>query len=158
VKVLVVLGDGGHTVETLKVVEALGPIYEYSYLTPKGDLISEGRIRIAGPMYRASLPRTKYTGFLTNLRLFVKCAFQEFVILLKVRPKAILSAGAGIAVPVSILGRLLGVKVIYVESATRIAALSLTGKILYRVAHLFLVQWESLREDYPKAIYAGRLL
>jgi beta-1,4-N-acetylglucosaminyltransferase len=78
--------------------------------------------------------------------------------LLKVRPKAVLSAGAGIAVPISVFARLAGVKIIHVESASRVRSLSLTGKIMYRIAHLFFVQWEPLKDRYPKAIYAGRLL
>jgi UDP-N-acetylglucosamine:LPS N-acetylglucosamine transferase len=60
-------------------------------------------------------------------------------------------------VPVSLVGKALGAKVIHVESASRVRRLSLTGRILYPVADLFFVQWEGLRERYPRAIYAGRL-
>ena len=157
-KVLVILGEGGHTTEMIKLVELLGPTYDYSYLMAAHDRISEGKIKIAGPIYRISLPRGKYTGLLATLKLSFLCSVQGLSVLLQVRPKAILSAGAGIAVPISVFGRLLGVKVIHVESACRIRTLSLTGKIMYRVAHLFFVQWELLKKKYPKAIYAGRWL
>jgi UDP-N-acetylglucosamine:LPS N-acetylglucosamine transferase len=79
-------------------------------------------------------------------------------VLIKVRPKVILSAGAGIAVPACILGRLLGARIIHIESASRIHHLSATGRIMYHVAHLFFVQWEPLADKHPKAIFAGRLL
>jgi len=157
-KVLVVLGEGGHTVQMLKLLELLGPVHEYIYLMPQRDQTSESKIRIAGPIHRASLPRGKNTGLLKTLKRSFICSAQEFRILLKVRPKAILSAGAGIAVPISLFGRLLGVKIIHVESASRISSLSLTGKIMYYVAHLFFVQWEPLKAKYPRAIFAGRLL
>jgi beta-1,4-N-acetylglucosaminyltransferase len=157
-KALVILGEGGHTTEILKLVESLGPIYDYSYLMPVHDRTSEARIKIPGPVYRANLPRVERSNLLSTLKLSFLCSVQELWILLRVWPKAILSAGAGIAVPISVFGRLLGVKIIYVESACRVHTLSLTGKIMYRIAHLFFVQWEPVKKKYPKAIYAGRWL
>jgi len=157
-KVLVVLGEGGHTTEILELVGLLGPAYDYSYLMPAHDRISKGKIKIAGPVYRASLPRRKRGTLLMTLKLCFLCAVQECLVLLRVRPRVILSAGAGIAVPISVFGWFLGVKIIYVETACRVHSLSLTGKILYRIAHLFFVQWEPLKRKYPRAIYAGRWL
>jgi len=157
-KVLVVLGEGGHTTEMLRLVELLGPIYDYSYLMPEHDRISEGKIKIAGPVYRSGLPRTKHPTLWTTLKLSLLCAVQQLWVLFRVRPKAVLSSGAGIAVPISVVGRLVGVKIIHVETASRVYTLSLTGRIMYRLAHLFFVQWEPLKQKCPKAICAGRLL
>jgi len=154
-RVLAVLGEGGHTTQMLKLVSLLGSEYEYSYLLPRNDRTSEDKIEIAGPVYRAHLPRGKRS---INLKRFFLCLLRELWVLCRTRPQVILSVGAGIAVPVSVFGRLAGVKIIHVESASRVNSLSLTGRIMYRVAHLFFVQWESLRERYPRAIYAGRLL
>jgi len=157
-KVLVILGEGGHTTQMLKLVELLGPVHDYSYLIQKYDNTSEEKIRLTGPVYRAIHPREKTPNLLTTLKLSFLCGIEECLILLRARPKAILGAGAGLAVPISVFGRLLGVKIIHVESASRVHSLSLTGKIMYRIAHLFFVQWEPLKKKYPKAIYAGRLL
>ena len=55
------------------------------------------------------------------------------------------------------IGKLMDINVIYVESYTRIKDLSLTGKILYPVADLFIVQWKQLLYNYPKAVYGGAL-
>ncbi len=156
-KVLAVLGEGGHTAEMLKLVGLLGPIYDYSYLMLKHDRTSEEKIKIAGPVYRVILPRGRRPDFSSILKLLL-CSIQEFLVLLKVRPKAILSAGAGIAVPISVFGWLLGVKIIHAETACRVHTLSLAGRIMYHIAHLFFVQWEPLKEKCPKAVYAGRLL
>ena len=46
-------------------------------------------------------------------------------------------------------------KVIYIESFARITTPSLTGKILYHFADLFIVQWKELLKVYPKAKYFG---
>jgi beta-1,4-N-acetylglucosaminyltransferase len=56
-------------------------------------------------------------------------------------PHAILSTGAGLAAPFFIVGRLLGRRVVYVESLTRIKSLSLTGRLVYPLANAFFVQW-----------------
>jgi UDP-N-acetylglucosamine:LPS N-acetylglucosamine transferase len=56
-------------------------------------------------------------------------------------PHAILSTGAGLAAPFFIAGRLLGRRVVYVESLTRIKTLSLTGRLVYPLANAFFVQW-----------------
>lgn len=156
--VMVILGEGGHTTEILELVDMLGSIYDYSYLIACHDQISEGQIRIAGSVLRTVIPRTKPSKFFETLKLSFFCSIQEFMALLKARPKAIITVGAGIAVPISIFGRLSGVKIIYIETISRVRALSITGKIMYHIAHLFFVQWEPLKEKYPKAIYAGRLL
>ena len=156
-KVLAILGDGGHTRDTLKLVELLGPKYEYSYLMPVTDQISEAKIKFAGPVYKVPVPREKQHKPLRDLYTLFVCSVREATVLLKVRPKAILNGGAGIGVPISILGRLLGIKVIYLENGCRVYTLSASGKLLYHIAHLFFVQWEPLKEKYPKAIYAGRL-
>jgi len=43
-----------------------------------------------------------------------------------------------------------------VETGSRVRALSMTGRIVYRFADLFIVQWPQLQERYPRAVYAGR--
>jgi UDP-N-acetylglucosamine:LPS N-acetylglucosamine transferase len=72
-------------------------------------------------------------------------------------PKAMITTGAGIAITAALACRSLGVKIIFVETGSRVTSLSTTGKILYRLADLFLVQWEPLAEKHPRAVYAGRL-
>ncbi len=85
-------------------------------------------------------------------------AGQSLVVLIRVRPKAIISAGPAIAVPVSVVGKLLGVRIVFIESASRVNRLSLTGRMMYHWADLFFVQWPVLQKPYPKAVYAGRLV
>jgi len=75
------------------------------------------------------------------------------------RPSDVLiSTGAGVAVPFLLAARLRGVRSIYVESFSRVGALSLTGRIAYHLADEFLVQWPDLAARLPKAQYGGRVL
>jgi UDP-N-acetylglucosamine:LPS N-acetylglucosamine transferase len=73
------------------------------------------------------------------------------------RPRAILTTGAGVAVPFIWIGRLLGVHVVYVESATRIEAPSLSLRLVRPfVSHLY-VQWPELQRLLPGALYRGNV-
>ena len=49
-------------------------------------------------------------------------------------------------------------KLVFVESFARTQHLSLTGKLLYRVVDVFLVQWPALAAKYPRAQYRGLLV
>lgn len=76
----------------------------------------------------------------------------------------VLCNGPGTCVPLCVAGLLLGilgikkVQIVYVESICRVQTLSLTGKILYLLSDYFFVQWPSLRDKYPKAIFLGRIV
>ncbi|MEM7031750.1 MAG: PssD/Cps14F family polysaccharide biosynthesis glycosyltransferase [Chloroflexota bacterium] len=157
-KMLVVLGEGGHTSELLNLVDLLGDNYEYHYIVSAEDNLSKGRIRLPGEVYVLPRPRGKDTKAILAIWLTLVAALKALVILLRVRPQAILSTGPAIAVPVFMLGKLLGRKIIFVETGSRIQSLSLTGQIMYRWADLFFVQWPQLAEKLPKAIFAGRLI
>lgn len=141
----------------LKLLELLGSDYEYNYMMATNDHISEGKIAWKGPVYRVPPPLGKHSQD-RNPFLAIWNSLKQLKVLLRVRPKAILSTGANIAVPISFLGRLMGVKVIHIETGSRVYTMSSTGKMMYRIAHLFFVQWEPLQKDYPKALFAGRLL
>jgi beta-1,4-N-acetylglucosaminyltransferase len=157
-RLLVVLGEGGHTTELLNLVDLLGDAYDYHYIISKEDNLSAGRAIYPGPVYTLTRPRGKNTGTLASILRTLLTGFESLRILLRVRPVAILSTGPAIAVPVSIIGKLLGSRVIFVETGSRVRALSLTGRIMYRWADLFFVQWPQLAEKLPRAIYAGRLV
>jgi len=74
------------------------------------------------------------------------------------RPDVVISTGAGIVVFFCIFAKLLGCKLIFIESMARIQRPTLTARFLYRFADLFIVQWEGLLEYFPKAKFLGRLL
>jgi len=60
-------------------------------------------------------------------------------------PDAIVSTGAALAVPFFLVGRLLGKRLIYVESVTRVNGLSLSGKLVLPLSNIVFVQWPSAR-------------
>lgn len=84
--------------------------------------------------------------------------FEAFIIFFYLKPKILLSAGAAPIVIFSIVGKLFGIKTIFIESFSRVTKPSLTGKIMYRLADVFYYQWPSLEKYFPKGKFKGSIL
>lgn len=75
------------------------------------------------------------------------------------RPDVIVSTGSEIAIPAFYLAKLLRVKTIFIETWTRVEQPTGTGRLVYPVADVFLVQWERLLSKYgKKARYEGAIV
>ncbi|BDZ31313.1 PssD/Cps14F family polysaccharide biosynthesis glycosyltransferase [Lactiplantibacillus sp. WILCCON 0030] len=90
-----------------------------------------------------------------NLKNLIKNTWLAIRILRKERPDVIISTGAAVAVPFFYIGKLMGIKTIYLEVFDRIDQPTLTGRLVYPVSSLLIVQWEEMKKVYPKAIYLG---
>lgn len=105
-----------------------------------------------------------------NLFMFRNFAAKPFVILieffrilflvLKIRPHVVVSTGAELAIPVFYLCKIFcRSRLVYVECSAQVVSPSLTGRIVYPITDLFLVQWEALLSVYgKKAKYVGGLI
>ena len=99
-------------------------------------------------------------GYIRERLTWLKTIFIALRILHKERPDVVISTGGGeIAVPFCYAGKLLGAKVVFIETLARITSKSAAGKLIYPIADLFLVQWEPLLKKYGmKAQYWGNVL
>jgi len=93
-----------------------------------------------------------------NLKNLIKNTFLAFRILLKEKPDIIISTGAAVAVPFFYIGKLFGSKLIFIEVYDRIYSPTLTGKLVYPITDVFIIQWESQKKFFPKAKFIGPLL
>lgn len=156
--VLIVLGEGGHTAELLALVDGLRADRRLHYVITAEDELSAGRLTRPGPIHRLPRPRSKSAGPLEagwrTLRTFAGAV----AIALRVRPAAVVTTGPAIGVPVAVAARLFGAEVVFVETISRITALSGTGRLMRRIADLYFVQWPDLAHQVPGSVYAGRLL
>ena len=82
---------------------------------------------------------------------------EAFYYILKFRPRVFLSTGASPAVPFSLFSKIIGTKVIFVESLSRVNRPSLTGRIMYKIADEFYIQWPNLKKIFPSALYYKNL-
>ena len=80
---------------------------------------------------------------------------RSLYLFLKEKPDVIVSTGSHTAVPMCYIAHLFGKKVIYIETFANIYTKSMAGKLVYPIADYFVVQWESMLELYPNAVYGG---
>jgi beta-1,4-N-acetylglucosaminyltransferase len=147
-RILLVASPGGHLMQML----ALKPAWEdleHRWVTLEAAdtkvLLDPDQTDFAhGPTAR-NVP-----NFFRNLRLASS-------IVLGYRPDVILSTGAALAVPFFVVGRLLGVRLVYVESFTRVQRPALAGRMVYPFADAFFVQWPTSSRR-KRAIYAGSVV
>jgi len=143
-KIALVCNLGGHLTQMFFLLEAFEN-HEIFFVTNNDPRIKQ----------------IKYKKFIVehiNLSLLkmIKAFIKTFKILLNEKPDYIISTGAEIAIPFCILGKIIGIKTIYIESWSRVKNPSKTGKILYYIADIFLVQWPDLLKEYgKKARYEG---
>lgn len=71
------------------------------------------------------------------------------------KPDVIICTGVLAMIPMCLICKLFGKKLIFIESFAKVTSPTLTGKLLYRFADQFYVQWPQMLEVYPKAIYVG---
>lgn len=90
-----------------------------------------------------------------NIKNLIKNTFLAWKILRKERPDIIISSGAAIAIPFFYIGKLMGIKLIYIEVFDRVDKPTITGRLVYPIADKFIVEWEEQKAVYPKAINLG---
>ena len=148
-KICIVSSAGGHLIQCLKLLQALKGYNVFIITFTAGHL----KKSLSGiKTYLVQNPKR-------NPWLYVKTLPKFYNILKKEKPDVIISTGAGVAVPVSLLAKyFFGSKIIFIESFSRIYEPSQTGQILYNFADLFIVQWRALLKKYgDKAVYGGTI-
>lgn len=146
-KICIVSSCGGHLTEVRCLLAAYAGYPHFYVLDDKALLPPD----MEGRTYFITHSQRDWK-FLLNL-------WEAWQLLRRERPTLILSTGAGVAVPVSLVARLLfGCHIVFIESITRITGPSLSGRVMYRIAHDFFYQWRGLQPFYPAGIHAGPLL
>lgn len=152
-KVIFVSSSGGHLSEILK----LEPLFkEYNYLLVTENTVVTENLKdsynIDFLKYGPNKNKIKYVG------VFIYNIIKSIKILLKFKPDTVISTGAQVGGIMCFFAKVFNKKVIYIESLAKVNSLSTTGKMVYKFADKFYVQWKCLEEKYPKAEYLGRLM
>lgn len=147
-KICFVASSGGHW-EELMCLKEIFDEHESFYITEEGGQAEDCNLE---NLYQVPQINRHEKGFFIH---FISMFFTAKAILKKENPDLVITTGALIAFPFCVLAKIKKAKLIYIESFARVNNASLTGKLVYKLADLFLVQWESLLEVYPKAKYVG---
>lgn len=147
-KICFVSSSGGHW-EELMCLKPLAEKYNSFFVTEQGEQ-AEGFI--FQRMYAVPQINRHEKNFMIH---FLSLFYEANKILKQERPNIVISTGALVSFPFCLLAKLRGGKVIFIESFARVNNASLTGRLVYKFADLFLVQWKSMLKVYPKAKYVG---
>lgn len=71
------------------------------------------------------------------------------------QPTVTISTGALATIPMCLLTKLMGGKLIFIESFAKATSPTLSGRFLYRFADRCYVQWPSMLKFYPDAVCLG---
>lgn len=146
VDVLLVCSTGGHLVQLLSLRDSWEG-YSHAWVTFDKE---DSRALLRGErVYFAHGPTNR------SIRNLVRNLVLAWRLLGRLRPRVILTTGAGVGVPFVWIGRLRGATTVYVESFTRIDGPSVTCRLVHRVADHVFVQWPELQQRLPRARYAG---
>ncbi|MDO5556536.1 MAG: PssD/Cps14F family polysaccharide biosynthesis glycosyltransferase [Clostridia bacterium] len=153
-KVLFISSTGGHLNELMQ----LKPIfnkYDYYIITEKDkstiSLKNEYKNRISYLLYGTR------KNIFTYIFKYVFNCFKSLFLYIKIHPKYIVTTGTHTAVPICYIGKLFGSKIIFIETFANKNTKTLSGKIIYPISNLFIVQWEEMLKLYPKAILGGSI-
>lgn len=151
-KVLFISSTGGHLTEMLQ-LESLFNKYDFHIITEKTKsnmyLKDKYKKRVNYMIYGTKDHKLTYP-----FKLLGNC-FKSLYYYIKIKPEFIITTGAHTAGPMCCLGKLFGSKIIYIETFANIHSKTVTGKLIYKFADLFVVQWESMLELYPNATFGG---
>lgn len=146
-KICIACSAGGH----IKELQQLEKIYsKYNYYLVTANRINTRELRKKQKTFFVTVPSRNPLKFIMNF-------FQSLKIILKEKPDLIISTGADTALVTCFLGKMFGKKIIFIESFCRIKKPSLTGKLVYPIADLFIYQWKYLEKYYPKGKYGGSI-
>lgn len=147
-KICFLASSGGHF-EQLMMLKPIMDKYESFIVTEK---TSYSPVKEADNIYfLKQVNRHEKTFILTMIVNLIK----TLKIFMKEKPDVVISTGALATIPMCLIGKLFRRKLIFIESFAKITSPTLTGKLMYKFADQFYVQWEEMLKIYPKAIFKG---
>jgi UDP-N-acetylglucosamine:LPS N-acetylglucosamine transferase len=124
--------------------------YETFFVTTvpvvQDELKGSGNVYVVGECNRQHIGLV----FLVLLRC-IKIIFKE-------KPDIVISTGAAAGCMTCFLAKIMGAKIVWIDSITNVEKISLSGRMVRYIADLFLVQWPELMNKYKRVEFAGTLI
>ncbi|MGI6329241.1 MAG: PssD/Cps14F family polysaccharide biosynthesis glycosyltransferase [Bacilli bacterium] len=149
-KVMFISSVGGHLTQLLQVKEIFNK-YDYVLVTEKTEITKKIKSKY----------KTEYLIYgsrqyiFSYIFIFLFNILKSFFLFLKYNPDIIVTTGTHTAVPICYFGWLFRRKVIFIESFAKRTSPTLSGRLIYPIATIFVVQWKGMLKHYPKAKFWG---
>lgn len=148
IKICFAASSGGHY-EQLMMLKPLMEKYDSFVITEKTDYST--KTEDEKTYYMKQVNRRERT-FIWKM---IQNTWKSIDIYRKEKPDVVVCTGVLAMVPICLIVKLMGKKLIYIESFAKVTSPTKTGKLLYKFADQFYVQWKPMLEIYPRAIYLG---
>lgn len=146
-RLCLVSSSGGHW-EQLQKLKPLIEKYD-------GCMITE-KTQFEAPLAKYYMIQTDLKDKLMLFKMTIN-SIRTIKIWIKEKPDFIITTGTMVAYPFYILSILFHKKFIFIETFGRANMPTVAGKKMEKHSDLFIVQWESQKKHYKKAIYGGCL-
>ena len=148
IKICFAASSGGHF-EQLLMLKKLMEKYDSFIVTEKtlyAPLFDDIKL-----YYMKQVNRKEFT-FIFRM---IANLFRSLHIFFREKPDVVITTGAMAMIPMCLIAKMFRKKLIFIESFAKVTSPTKTGKLMYKFADRFYVQWESMLEIYPDAIYLG---
>lgn len=145
-KILAVASIGGHWIQLLRIVQPLEQYYEVIYMSTHIKCKT-----MTGRRKFHKLPDFNRW----NLWKMFPALLKVFVVISHERPSAIITTGAAPGLLTIFIGRLLGVKTIWVDSVANVRTMSACGRMACKFSDLVYTQWPDLATE--RVLYMGNI-
>ena len=148
IKICFAASSGGHY-EQLLMLKPLMEKYDSFVITEKTNYSAETK---GEKIYYLNQVNRKEKNFIWTM---IQNVWKSIGIYRKEKPDVIICKGVLAMIPICMISKMMGKELIYIESFAKVTSPTETGKLLYKFADRFYVQWESMLKFYPKAVYLG---
>ena len=144
-KVALVSSVGGHLTELLALKSAFEDLEHFYVFNDEAPFQPPKNISV-------------YTVAHAERDLLVAKNLLEFYrIFKKEKPTVMLSTGAGPAVPAAVVAKMLGIRVVFVESVAAVHQPTLTGILMQPFCDTLFVQWPQIGAHLKEGRWAGNI-
>ena len=148
IKICFAASSGGHY-EQILMLKPLMEKYDSFVITEKTNYSAETK---GEKIYYLNQVNRKEKKFIWTM---IQNVWKSIGIYRKEKPDVIICTGVLAMIPICMISKMMGKELIYIESFAKVTSPTETGKLLYKFADRFYVQWESMLKFYPKAVYLG---
>lgn len=146
IKICMISSSGGHY-EQLKSISELESHHDVFWVTEKTKYASKANYYLPQTGLKDKMfPIKMIYNFIKTIKIWIK-----------EKPELIITTGTMVALPMLFLAKFFKKKIIYIETFARVSDGTKAGKFFYKYADLFIIQWETLKEIYPEAVYGGSI-
>lgn len=155
-KVLFISSTGGHLTELLQ----LAPLfqkYDSYIMTEKQKNNFFLKEKYGKKKLFFMIPGT-YTGFVNKIKypfILLLNTIISFFVFIKLKPDCIVTTGAHNTVPMCFIAHKFHKKVIFIETFAALKSPTKAGLMVYKIANHFIVQWQNMKDFYPRAEFGG---